>query len=63
MITLGNIILGLKIGKSKTKDMEHTSLIIYLFPFTVMFIINNQFTDFRIELFSKICFSISLLIR
>jgi hypothetical protein len=60
MIHFGNAILGLKCGKSDDEFGEHVCFIVYVLFSKVMLIIDNTFTDFRIELLDRIKFSISL---
>ena len=60
MYMIGNIVLGLKLGKSNDKFGEHRYLVLYLFPFQIMFIIDNHITDFRVELLDQLKLSISL---
>ena len=63
MYVIGDNILGIKCGKDKTEYGEHICFVIYIFPFKIIFLVDNEFTDFRIELFNKISFSISLQIK
>ena len=63
MYAIGNTILGIKCGKDKTEYGEHICFIIFMFPLKIIFLVDNEFTDFRIELFNKISLSISLQIK
>ena len=57
---LGNSLIGAWVGKTKVEDEHQRFIRINLFPFIIMFILNNVSSCIRIHIFNYIKVSLAI---